>query len=69
VVSAICWTPTPSFVCCAAAALCRSTQHRVKLPDAIIAATVIEREAVLITDDQQLRKLSAVKSSGTGLTG
>jgi hypothetical protein len=45
------------------------SQHRLKLPDAIIAATAIERSAILITDDQQLRKLSAIKSSGTGLTG
>jgi tRNA(fMet)-specific endonuclease VapC len=45
------------------------SQHRLKLPDAIIAATAIERSAILITDDQQLRKLSAVKSSGTDLTG
>jgi len=44
------------------------SQHRLKLPDAIIAATAIERDATLITDDQQLRHLSAVKSSGTGLT-
>jgi len=44
------------------------SQHRLKLPDAIIAATAIERGATLITDDQQLRHLSTVKSSGTGLT-
>ena len=43
------------------------SQHRLKLPDAIIAATAIERGATLITDDQQLRRLSAVKSSGTDL--
>jgi predicted nucleic acid-binding protein len=41
------------------------TEHRLKLPDAIIAATAIERAAILITDDQQLRKLSTVKTSGT----
>ena len=40
-------------------------QYRLKLPDAIIAATAIERHAILITDDEQLRKLKAVKSSGT----
>jgi hypothetical protein len=40
-------------------------QYRLKLPDAIIAATAIERGATLITDDRQLRNLSAVKSSGT----
>jgi hypothetical protein len=45
------------------------SQHRLKLPDAIIAATAIERGATLITDDQQLRKLPAVKSAATGLTG
>ena len=39
-------------------------QHRLKLPDAIIAATAIERSAVLITDDQQVRKVPDVKSSG-----
>jgi hypothetical protein len=44
------------------------SQHRLKLPDAIIAATAIERGATLITDDQQLRKLSAVKTSATSLT-
>ena len=45
------------------------SQHRLKLPDAIIAPTAIERDATLITDDQQLRRLSAVKSAGTALTG
>jgi predicted nucleic acid-binding protein len=40
-------------------------QHRLKLPDAIIAATAVERDATLITDDHQLRKLSAIRSSGT----
>ena len=44
------------------------SQHRLKLPDAIIAATAIERGATLITDDQQLRKLSGVKTSATSLT-
>jgi predicted nucleic acid-binding protein len=44
------------------------SQYRLKLPDAIIAATAIEREATLITDDQQLRKLSAVRSLPTSLT-
>ena len=39
-------------------------QHRLKLPDAIIAATALERNATLITDDTQLRKLAAVKSIG-----
>ncbi len=39
-------------------------QHRLKLPDAIIAATAVERAAILITDDRQLQKLAAVKSSG-----
>ena len=43
-------------------------QYRLKLPDAIIAATAIERGATLITDDRQLRKLSAVKSSGASIT-
>ncbi|MGD0127184.1 MAG: PIN domain-containing protein [Terriglobia bacterium] len=40
-------------------------QHRLKLPDAIIAATAVERDATLITDDHQLQKLSAIRSSGT----
>jgi len=40
-------------------------QHRLKLPDAIIAATAIERAAILITEDRQLQKLPAVKTSGT----
>jgi len=40
-------------------------QYRLKLPDAIIAATAVERDATLITDDRQLRKLSAIRSSGT----
>ena len=39
-------------------------QHRLKLPDAIIAATALERNAILITDDAQLRKLATVKSIG-----
>jgi predicted nucleic acid-binding protein len=33
------------------------SQDRLKLPDAIIAATAIERGATLITDDQKLLKL------------
>ena len=41
-------------------------QYRLKLPDAIIAATAVERDATLITDDRQLRTLSAIRSSGTG---
>ena len=40
-------------------------QYRLKLPDAIIAATAVERDATLITDDRRLRKLSAIRSSGT----
>ena len=40
-------------------------QYRLKLPDAIIAATAVERGAVLITDDQQLQKVPAVKTVGT----
>ena len=43
-------------------------QHRLKLPDAIIAATAVERDATLITDDHQLRKLSAIRSSGTSVS-
>ncbi len=39
-------------------------QYRVKLPDAIIAATAVERSATLITDEGQLRKLAAVRSIG-----
>jgi hypothetical protein len=37
-------------------------QYRLKLPDAIIAATAIEHGATLITDDRQLQNLSAVKT-------
>jgi len=44
------------------------SQHRIKLADAIIAATAIERGATLIIDDQQLRKLPAVNISATRLT-
>ena len=40
-------------------------QYRLKLPDAIIAATAVERGATLITDDRQLQKLPGVKTSGT----
>ena len=40
-------------------------KYRLKLPDAIIAATAIERAAILITDDRQLQKLPALKTSGT----
>jgi tRNA(fMet)-specific endonuclease VapC len=39
-------------------------QHKLKLPDAIIAATALESAATLITDDAQLRKLPAVASIG-----
>lgn len=39
-------------------------QYRLKLPDAIIAATAIERAAILITEDRRLQKLPAVKTSG-----
>jgi hypothetical protein len=44
-------------------------QYRLKLPDAIIAATAIERGAILVTDDRTLRKLPALKSSGASSTG
>jgi hypothetical protein len=44
------------------------SQYRLKLPDAIIAATAVERDATLITDDRQLRKLSAIRSSGTSVS-
>jgi len=40
-------------------------QYRLKLPDAIIAATAIERSAILITEDRQLQNLPAVKTLGT----
>lgn len=42
-------------------------QYRLKLPDAIIAATALERRATLVTDDRQLQRLSAVKTTGTTL--
>ena len=35
-------------------------QYRLRLPDAIIAATAVERAAILITEDRQLQKLPAV---------
>ena len=41
-------------------------QYRVKLPDAIIAATAVERSTTLITDDGQLREVAAVRSIGIG---
>ena len=40
-------------------------QHRLKLPDAIIAATAVERDATLITDDRQLLMLPAIRSAST----
>jgi len=39
-------------------------RHRLKLPDAIIVATALERDATLITDDGQLRTLPGAKSMG-----
>lgn len=39
-------------------------QHRLKQPDTIIAATALERNATLITDDTQLRRLRGLKSMG-----
>ena len=39
-------------------------QYKVKLPDAIIAGTALEAGATLITEDAQLRKLSAVATMG-----
>jgi tRNA(fMet)-specific endonuclease VapC len=39
-------------------------KHKLKLPDAIIAATALEATATLITEDSQLRKLTAVTSIG-----
>ncbi len=39
-------------------------QHKLKLPDAIIAATALETDAILLTDDAQLRKVSAIVSIG-----
>lgn len=39
-------------------------RHKLKLPDAIIAATALEAGATLITDDAQLRKVHAMTSVG-----
>ena len=39
-------------------------QYKLKLPDAIIAGTALEAGATLITEDAQLRKLSAVATMG-----
>jgi tRNA(fMet)-specific endonuclease VapC len=39
-------------------------QYRIKLPDAIIAATAVARGSTLITDDDRHRKLPPVKSIG-----
>lgn len=39
-------------------------QHRLKLPHAITAANALERNATLITDDTQLRRLRGLKSMG-----
>lgn len=39
-------------------------QHRLKLPDAIIAATALQFSAVLVTDDQQLRDLPSLNAIG-----
>jgi tRNA(fMet)-specific endonuclease VapC len=39
-------------------------QHRLKLPDAIIAATAIERGAVLIAEDRERQKLPGLKPQG-----
>jgi predicted nucleic acid-binding protein len=41
-----------------------SQQYKLKLPDAIIAGTALEAGATLITEDAQLRKLSAVATMG-----
>jgi len=40
-------------------------QYRLKLPDAIIAGTAVERGATLITEGRRLRKLSGIRSSAT----
>jgi predicted nucleic acid-binding protein len=37
--------------------------YRIKLPDAIIAATAIEEAAVLLTNDQQLRAIDILNSA------
>jgi tRNA(fMet)-specific endonuclease VapC len=39
-------------------------QYKLKLPDAIIAATALEAGATLVTEDAQLRKLSALATMG-----
>ncbi|MBK8538217.1 MAG: type II toxin-antitoxin system VapC family toxin [Candidatus Competibacteraceae bacterium] len=42
-------------------------QHRLKLPDAIIAATAQELDATLLTCDQQLLSLPVVTTQAPGL--
>jgi hypothetical protein len=42
-------------------------QHRLKLPDAIIAATTLQYSATLITEDQQLRSISGLTTFGCDL--
>jgi hypothetical protein len=39
-------------------------QHRVKLPDAIIVATVLQYGAVLVTEDQERRNIPTLNAIG-----
>ena len=41
--------------------------YNIKLPDAIIAATAISQNAILITNDKQFLKISELKSQGLNL--
>ncbi|CAK0748859.1 putative nucleic acid-binding protein, contains PIN domain [Gammaproteobacteria bacterium] len=43
-------------------------QYRLKLPDAIIAASAVVNNAVLLTNDQQLLALPVVRSQAVELT-
>lgn len=43
--------------------------HRLKLPDALIAATAITREAVLLTNDNQLANLPGLRCQTLKLRG
>lgn len=42
-------------------------QHRLKLPDAVIAASAIVHDAVLLTNDQQLLTIPSLRSQAVGV--
>lgn len=43
-------------------------RYRIKLPDAIIAATAIEEKAMLLTNDRQLHAIDRLSSAGLLVT-